>query len=230
MPQHIDQHLDLTALESVKARILAAQESIVPWAEVKNNELTVRVRRSEIVPFLKFLHDDKECQFRTLIDICGVDWLGSKATKEHAREDKRFDVVYHLLSLSHNTRIRVKVYVSDGDSVPSVVEVFDGANWYERETYDMFGIPFENHPDLRRILTDYDFDGFPLRKDFPLEGKVEVHYDTKEKRVAYKPVDLPQEFRHFDGQSPWQAMTGNAHLAEEDAVFDANEFKDEKGA
>lgn len=227
MPIHIDQHLNLTALQELKDYILEKQNSIIPTADMSSTgELTIRVRRSEVLTLLHFLHDDKQCQFRTLIDICGVDWLG----KESTREGKRFDVVYHLLSLSHNQRLRVKVFVAEGDSVPSAVEVFDGANWYERETFDMFGIPFENHPDLRRILTDYDFDGFPLRKDFPLEGKVETYFDKKEKRVAYKPVDLPQELRHFDGQSPWQAMTGNAHLAEKDAVFDNSEFTAEEGA
>lgn len=223
--QHLDQHINIKTLEALKAHIEKTHADIIPYISLsQEHELTVRVRRTEVVPFLKFLRDDKQCQFRLLVDICGVDWFG----QEDSREGKRFEVVYHLLSLTHNTRIRVKVFVAEGDSVPSATEVFDGANWYERETYDMFGIVFENHTDLRRLLTDYDFDGHPLRKDFPLTGHTEAYYDAKQKRVAYKPVDLPQPFRHFDSVSPWHGLDDNRHLAEQDAVFDASEFAEEE--
>lgn len=230
MSQHIDQHLNAAELSALKEYILEKCSSFLCWGDISNNELTVRVRRTFVFEFIKFLRDDKKCQFKSLVDICGVDWLGQESSQGQHREGKRFDVVYHFLSLSLNTRIRVKVFVSEDDSVPSIVELFEGANWYERETFDMFGVQFENHPDLRRILTDYDFDGFPLRKDFPLTGHVEAYYDKKEKRVAYKPVDLPQDFRNFDNVSPWKGMDDNRHLAEQDAVFDASEFEEEGGA
>lgn len=216
---HIDAHLDTAALAKLQAWLQAECADMVLGVTTSHKELTVRCRKVDIVPFLKKLRDDKKTQFKQLMDVCGVDYLG-----DESRAEERFDVVYHLLSLTHNLRLRVKVWVADGDSVPSVVPVFSAANWFERECYDLFGIPFENHPDLRRILTDYDFDGHPMRKDFPLEGKVEVYYDENEKRVAYKPVDLPQEFRKFDTVSPWQGITTNSHLADEDNAFDAQEF------
>jgi len=161
-------------------------------------ELTMTVDRERIVEVLTFLRDDPRCQFAVLLDIAGVDWP--------ARE-QRFDVVYHLLSPRLNQRIRVKLATDETTPVPSVVEVFPAANWYEREAYDMFGILFSDHPDLRRILTDYGFEGFPLRKDFPLTGHVEVRYDDEQKRVVYEPVKLPQEFREFDFESPWEGTT-----------------------
>ncbi len=221
--QHIDKFLDTDALKALEAHIWKHEEEAAITVDLENYELVVVCRKHDIVSFLKFLRDDKTCYFKQLIDICGVDWLGAQG-----REKERFDVVYHLLSLSNNMRIRVKVRVADGDTVPSVTSLYSAANWFERETYDMFGIGFDDHPDLRRLLTDYDFDGHPLRKDFPLNGKVEVYYDEDEKRVAYKPVDLPQELRHFDGVSPWQGMTGNVHLAEEDNTFSLDEFSDNK--
>ena len=144
---------------------------------------------------LKFLRDDAKCRFEVLIDICGVDWP--------ARES-RFDVVYHLLSPRLNQRVRVKLETDEATPVASVVEVFSAANWFEREAYDMYGILFSGHPDLRRILTDYGFQGHPLRKDFPLTGYVEVRYDDELKRVVYEPVELTQEFRSFDFESPWE--------------------------
>jgi len=144
---------------------------------------------------LRALRDDAGCQFEQLVDICGVDY------PERA---KRFDVVYHLLSPRKNQRLRVKCEVDDQTPVPSVVELYPAANWYEREAYDMYGILFSGHPDLRRILTDYGFQGFPLRKDFPLTGYVEVRYDDAQKRVVYEPVRLTQEFRSFDFLSPWE--------------------------
>jgi len=158
-------------------------------------ELTLIVEREKIVDALTFLRDDPACQFAVLLDICGVDWP--------ARE-QRFDAVYHLLSPRLNQRIRVKLATDDITPVPSAVDVFPAANWYEREAFDMFGILFSGHPDLRRILTDYGFEGFPLRKDFPLTGHVEVRYDDELKRVVYEPVKLPQEFREFDFESPWE--------------------------
>ena len=141
------------------------------------------------------LRMDGRCRFEVLIDICGVDWPG--------RED-RFDVVYHLLSPRLNQRIRVKIQANETDPVESAIVVFPAANWFEREAYDMYGILFSGHPDLRRLLTDYGFQGHPLRKDFPLTGHVEVRYDDEAKRVVYEPVRLTQEFRNFDFESPWE--------------------------
>lgn len=158
-------------------------------------ELTIMVPVAAISEVLTFLRDDRDCQFEVLIDICGVDWP--------ARE-KRFEVVYHLLSPRLNQRVRVKVLTDDETPVPSVIDVFPAANWYEREAFDMYGILFSGHPDLRRLLTDYGFQGYPLRKDFPLTGYVEVRYDDEAKRVVYEPVKLVQEFRSFDFESPWE--------------------------
>lgn len=158
-------------------------------------ELTLEVIPQRIVEVLTILRDDQECRFVNFIDICGVDYP--------ARE-KRFDVVYHLLSPYKNSRIRIKVQTDEDTPVPSAIAVFPAAEWFEREAYDMYGILFENHPDLRRILTDYGFQGYPLRKDFPLTGYVEVRYDDEQKRVIYEPVKLAQEFRNFDFLSPWE--------------------------
>jgi NADH-quinone oxidoreductase subunit C len=163
--------------------------------DVQLGELTVYVDAEQIVPVMKLLRDDARCRFEILIDLCGVDWPG---------REKRFDVVYHLLSPRLNQRIRVKIEADEVNPVASVVDVFPTANWYEREAYDMYGILFSGHPDLRRILTDYGFQGFPLRKDFPLSGYVEVRYDDEQKRVVYEPVRLTQEFRDFDFESPWE--------------------------
>jgi NADH-quinone oxidoreductase subunit C len=160
-------------------------------------EITLHVARDSIIHVLTRLRDDPELQFETLLDITGVDWP--------AREN-RFDVVYHLLSMRKNQRIRVKLETSETDAVPTVTEVFPTANWLERETYDMYGILFSGHPDLRRILTDYGFEGYPLRKDFPLTGYKEVRYDDELKRVVYEPVRLTQEFRQFDFESPWEGV------------------------
>jgi NADH-quinone oxidoreductase subunit C len=158
-------------------------------------ELTILVPGAEIVAVLTTLRDDPECLFEVLIDICGVDY---------PQREKRYDVVYHLLSLRKNQRLRVICETDEDTPVPSVVAVFPAANWYEREAYDMFGVLFSGHPDLRRILTDYGFQGFPLRKDFPLTGYVEVRYDDDLKRVVYEPTRLTQEFRSFDFESPWE--------------------------
>ncbi|HXJ02863.1 MAG TPA: NADH-quinone oxidoreductase subunit C [Micropepsaceae bacterium] len=158
-------------------------------------ELTVTVEAAGIVPFVTFLRDDPECLFEILIDLCGVDYPSRV---------RRFDVVYHFLSLAKNRRMRVKIETDDTVPVPSLVTVHPCADWFEREAFDMYGILFSGHPDLRRILTDYGFTGYPLRKDFPLTGYVEVRYDDEEKRVVYEPVRLVQEFREFDFLSPWE--------------------------
>ncbi|MGE3712868.1 MAG: NADH-quinone oxidoreductase subunit C [Hyphomicrobiaceae bacterium] len=169
------------------ATVLASKQAL--------GELTINIVREKIVEVLTFLRDDPKCQFEVLLDVCGVDWP--------ARAE-RFEVVYHLLSPRLNQRIRVKLSTDDATPVPSVIDVFPTANWLEREAYDMYGILFSGHPDLRRILTDYGFRGFPLRKDFPLTGYVEVRYDDEQKRVVYEPVKLTQEFRQFDFESPWE--------------------------
>jgi NADH-quinone oxidoreductase subunit C len=163
--------------------------------QIAYGELTVVVPAEAIVRVLTFLRDDPRCLFYSFIDLCGVDYPG---------REKRFDVVYHLLSPRHNSRIRVKVETDEVTPVPSVIDVFPAANWFEREAYDLYGILFSGHPDLRRILTDYGFEGYPLRKDFPLTGFVEVRYDEEQKRVVYEPVKLQQEFRNFDFLSPWE--------------------------
>jgi NADH-quinone oxidoreductase subunit C len=160
-----------------------------------NHAMIVECLPEHIVRVLSFLRDDSRCQFKVFVDICGVDY---------PEREKRFEVVYNLLSLRHNSRILVKVATDEATIVPSVTGVFSGANWFEREVWDMYGIPFADHPDLRRILSDYGFDGHPLRKDFPLTGYVEVRYDIEKKRVVYEPVSLPQEFRKFDFLSPWE--------------------------
>jgi NADH-quinone oxidoreductase subunit C len=169
-------------------------EAVVDWA-VAYGDLTMVVRGQDIVRAVQFLHDDPQCRFISFIDICGADYPG---------REKRFDVVYHLLSPQHNRRIRIKVEADEVTPVPSIIGIFPGANWFERETYDMYGVLFSGHPDLRRILTDYGFEGHPFRKDFPLTGYVEVRYDDAEGRVVYEPVKLPQEFRNFDFLSPWE--------------------------
>ena len=164
-------------------------------AVVAHGELTLSVEAANIVDVLSFLKNDVQCQFVSFIDICGADYP-SRA--------KRFDVVYHLLSPRQNLRVRVKLQADEDTMVPSATSVYPGADWFEREAYDLYGILFSDHPDLRRILTDYGFEGHPLRKDFPLTGFVEVRYDDEAKRVVYEPVELKQEFRNFDFMSPWE--------------------------
>jgi NADH-quinone oxidoreductase subunit C len=158
-------------------------------------ELTVTVAPERVRDVVAHLRDHPDCEFKILVDICGNDW---------PKREKRFDVVYHLLSLTRNMRIRVKAMVGEGEAVPSVIGLYPAAGWFERETFDMYGIAFADHPDLRRILTDYGFSGYPLRKDFPLTGYVELRYDEELKRVVYQPVQLVQEFRDFDFMSPWE--------------------------
>lgn len=161
------------------------------------DELTITTTPDNIAELLMFLRDDKKCMFKQLLSICGVDY---------PEKEKRFEVIYNLLSLEHNQRIRVKVNADTQTLIPTVTNIFASASWYEREIWDMYGILFANHPDLRRILTDYVFEGHPLRKDFPLTGHLEVRYDIERKQVVYEPVTLTQEFRNFDFTSPWEGV------------------------
>ncbi|WP_353641089.1 NADH-quinone oxidoreductase subunit C [Mesorhizobium sp. WSM2239] len=183
------------ALNDLAAYIREKLDGQVGDAVVAYGELTLSVEAADIVAVLNFLRRDVQCQFVSIIDICGVDYPA---------RPMRFDVVYHLLSPRQNQRIRIKVMADEDTLVPSVTEVFPGADWFEREAYDLYGILFSGHPDLRRILTDYGFEGYPLRKDFPLTGFVQVRYDDEVKRVVYEPVELRQEFRNFDFLSPWE--------------------------
>lgn len=187
--------VDDTALQDLGEYLATKAASAIVRTEIAFGELTIYAQSSEIIPLLKLLRTDSRCRFEVLIDICGVDWPG---------RENRFDVVYHLLSPRVNQRIRVKIEADEATPIHSAVGVFPVANWFEREAYDMYGILFSGHPDLRRLLTDYGFQGHPLRKDFPLSGHVEVRYDDESKRVVYEPVRLTQEFRNFDFESPWE--------------------------
>ncbi|HEX4117892.1 MAG TPA: NADH-quinone oxidoreductase subunit C [Rhizomicrobium sp.] len=181
---------DLASLsESIKSTLAGA----VIESVMARGELTIEVQAAEILRVMTHLQGAGE--FKILVDLCGVDW---------PQREKRFDVVYHLLSLTRNARVRIKARVSEGQSIPSVISVYPAAGWFERETFDMYGVAFSEHPDMRRILTDYGFSGYPLRKDFPLTGYVELRYDDELKRVVYQPVQLVQEFRDFDFMSPWE--------------------------
>jgi NADH-quinone oxidoreductase subunit C len=183
------------ALRELGDLIAAALPEDVIDTEVALGELMVRVQRGAIVRVLTFLRDDSNCQFKCLMDVCGADY---------PEREERFEVVYNLLSLKHNQRVRVKLSVDEATPVPSVTGVFSSAGWWERETWDLYGVSFSDHPDLRRILTDYGFEGHPLRKDFPLTGFVEMRYDDERKRVVYEPVKLAQAYRSFDFESPWE--------------------------
>ncbi|MCZ6607989.1 MAG: NADH-quinone oxidoreductase subunit C [Alphaproteobacteria bacterium] len=187
------------ALKDLGDYVAEALPQEVLGTKVELDELIIRARRDLIVKVLTFLRDDVNCRFQQLMDLCGVDY---------PEREKRFEVVYNLLSLTHNMRVRVKVETDEETPVPSVSGVFSAATWWEREAWDLFGIYFSDHPDLRRIMTDYGFDGHPLRKDFPLTGYVEVRYDDEQKRVVYEPVKLTQEFRTFDFLSPWEGVQG----------------------
>lgn len=187
------------ALEEMLATIEAALGDDLLERRIEHGELTIVVPTARIVPVLTWLRDESSLLFKELVDLCGVDW---------PEREQRFDVVYHLLSLHHNQRIRVKVRTDEYTPVPSVTSVLPTAGWFEREAWDMYGILFSDHPDLRRILTDYGFDGHPLRKDFPLTGYVELRYDEDQKRVVYEPVKLKQDFRNFDFLSPWEGLEG----------------------
>ena len=184
------------ALKDLAETIAAARaQAVVGWAISGHGELSVEVTLSGLVDILDYLKSDPACRFSTLVDITALDLPARPA---------RFDLVYHLLSMYHNHRIRLKVAVRDDEMVPSAIKPYPAANWFEREVFDMFGILFSGHPDLRRILTDYGFRGHPLRKDFPTTGYTEVRYDEVQKRVVYEPVKLVQEYRQFDFMSPWE--------------------------
>ncbi|WP_103258156.1 NADH-quinone oxidoreductase subunit C [Tabrizicola aquatica] len=183
------------ALRELAALIELKQPEAVQSSAVAFGELTLVVNLANLKALLEFLRDDPACRFSTLVDITAVD---------HPERPARFDVVYHFLSMYRNHRIRLKVAVRDDEMVPSLVDLHPSANWFEREVFDMFGVLFSGHPDLRRILTDYGFRGYPLRKDFPTTGYTEVRYDEALKRVVYEPVSLVQEYRMFDFMSPWE--------------------------
>ena len=186
------------ALEEMGSYVAAQLARDVLSREIRNGELMIRVERDSIARVLKFVCNDANCLFQMLIDITGADY---------PEREERFEIVYNLLSLKRNLRLRVKLTTDEDTPVPSVSQVYPAAGWYERECWDMYGVFFSDHPDLRRMLTDYGFDGHPLRKDFPLTGYVEVRYDDEQRRVVYEPVKLVQEFRSFDFLSPWEGMT-----------------------
>ncbi len=202
---------DIQALKDLGDYIASALPDEVTGTRVAYGELTVQITRPSVMKVLTFLRDDQNCHFKQLVDITGVDY---------PERDERFEVVYHLLSPKQNQRVRVKLPAGEETPVDSVTGVYSAAGWFEREVWDLYGVFFANHPDLRRILTDYGFEGHPLRKDFPLTGFVEVRYDEDEKRVVYEPVKLTQEFRHFDFMSPWEGML---HLPGDEKAGSSNE-------
>lgn len=183
------------ALNELAAYISEAKGGLLTGSQIAYGELTLTATADNIIALLTFLRDDARCRFVNIVDLCGADYP--------ARE-QRFDVVYHLLSPTKNLRVRVKIMCGEDEAVPSVTSIYPGAEWFEREAYDMYGIFFAGNDDLRRILTDYGFEGYPLRKDFPTTGYAEVRYDDEAKRVVYEPVQLRQEFRNFDFLSPWE--------------------------
>jgi len=202
---------DIQALKDLGDYIASALPDEVTGTRVAYGELTVQITRPSVVKVLTFLRDDQNCHFKQLVDITGVDY---------PEREERFEVVYHLLSTKQNQRVRIKLPAGEETPVDSVTGVYNAAGWFEREVWDLYGVFFANHPDLRRILTDYGFEGHPLRKDFPLTGFVEVRYDEDEKRVVYEPVKLTQEFRHFDFMSPWEGML---HLPGDEKAGSRNE-------
>ncbi|MBN9147305.1 MULTISPECIES: NADH-quinone oxidoreductase subunit C [unclassified Nitrobacter] len=187
--------MDDSRLDALGQMIVATLAGAATGHSVSFGQLSVTVEAAKIVEVARFIRDDQRCRFVNITDVTAVDYPG---------REKRFDVVYHFLSPTLNTRIRLRLEASETTQVPSLIDVFPGADWFERETYDLYGVIFTGHPDMRRLLTDYGFDGHPLRKDFPLTGFVEVRYDDAEKRVVYEPVRLNQEFRKFDFMSPWE--------------------------
>lgn len=197
------------SLEALGADIGAAHPAAGITAEVRFEELTLTVKPEHYLALVRYLRDDPSCLFVNFTDLCGVDY---------PQRPKRFDVVLHLLSPKHNRRIRVKTMTDEVTPVPSLVDIFPSANWFEREAYDLYGILFSGHPDLRRILTDYGFEGHPLRKDFPMTGFVEVRWDDQEKRVVNEPVRLTQEFRNWDFESPWEGIETAALPGDEKAT------------
>jgi NADH-quinone oxidoreductase subunit C len=185
-------------LHDIGDRLTVAFREQVSGVAIIHGELMAAVKREALLAVLAYLRDDPECSFKQLVDVCGVDYPDRA---------ERFEVVYNLLSLTRNRRIRLKVSTDEDHPVPSATALFSAAGWFEREVWDLFGVYFDDHPDLRRILTDYGFEGHPMRKDFPLTGYVEVRYDEDRKRVVYEPVTLKQEFRSFDFLSPWEGMS-----------------------
>ena len=167
------------------------------------NQLQISISPNQILDVVDFIKNDEACEFRQITDIAGVDF---------PERIKRFDVIYHFLSFRHNIRLRIKITISEDETISSITSIFPAANWFEREAFDMYGIQFKDHPDLRRILTDYGFEGYPLRKDFPLSGNVEIRYDEIDKKIIHEPVNLQQDFRSFDIQSPWE---GTNYLKED---------------
>ena len=211
------------ALQDLGEYIVSNLPDEVEENEIKLGELILSAKAEAIVKVLKFLRDDVNCRFKQLVDICGVDY------PDHS---PRFEIVYNLLSLANNNRVRVKIRIDEETPVPSATGVFSAANWWERETWDLYGIYFSEHSDLRRILTDYGFEGHPLRKDFPLTGYVEIRYDDEQKRVVYEPVKLTQEYRDFDFLSPWEGVQrmlpgdekdGDPEVDDEEAVEDGSD-------
>ncbi len=200
--------LDIKELGDYISSTIGAETEDVSYAQ---NELSITVPVDSLLKVLGFLRDDPNCQFKQLMDVCGVDYPS---------QVNRFCVVYNLLSLTLNLRVRVKVWTDEDMPVPTATELFSSASWFEREVWDLYGVYFTDHPDLRRILTDYGFEGHPLRKDFPLTGYVELRYDDEQKRVVYEPVKLTQEFRSFDFMSPWEGvqavLPGDEKAAEAD--------------
>lgn len=196
------------SLKDLGDYLAGALASEIAGVTMAHDELVLDVPGNALIRVLTFLRDDSNCQFKALMDVCGADY---------PEREKRFDVVYNLLSIKHNQRIRVKVRADEETPVPSATAVFNSAGWYEREAWDMYGVFFADHPDLRRLLTDYGFEGHPMRKDFPLTGYVEVRYDDEQKRVVYEPVKLTQDFRSFDFMSPWEGMMRNVLPGDEKA-------------
>lgn len=207
------------ALKDMADYVMEKLEGSLVGYDFYKDELTLNVKRGELKRVLNFLRDDKECSFRLLLDVCGADY---------PEREERFDVVYILLSMRHNHRARVKVRTSEDEPVPSVVDIYSSAGWFEREVWDMYGVLFEGNPDLRRILTDYGFEGHPQRKDFPLTGYVELRYDDELKRVVYEPVQLTQDFRNFDYLSPWEGLTDMQLPGDEKGTVPAHGWKDTK--
>jgi NADH-quinone oxidoreductase subunit C len=189
---------DLPPVEEIGDYIGNKLAGSIRSSDITGGELTLHVDADALLKVLAFLRDDVNCQFKQLIDVCGADY---------PERERRFEVIYHLLSMTQNARVRLKIDTDEETPVPSATGLFSAAGWWEREAWDLYGILFADHPDLRRILTDYGFEGHPLRKDFPLTGYVEVRYDDEQKRVVYEPVKLTQEFRTFDFLSPWEGMT-----------------------
>lgn len=204
--------MSVEKLESLAAHIRSSLDKHIKEVSITHGQLCLEIERESLLAVMSFLHDDSRAMFRILVDVCGCDY---------PEDAKRFEVVYHLLSVRHHQRVRVKLRTDEAQPVESIVSIFPTAGWCEREVWDMYGVYFSNNPDLRRILTDYGFDGHPLRKDFPLTGYVEVRYDEVQKRVVYEPVKLTQEFRNFDYLSPWEGP---------DYPLPGDEKAEEKGA